>query len=340
MLSTIMSSRIQRQPRSWKLGRFFAFVSLLAVFLLAPALAIGGPRSGGSFGGRIGFRSSGGLGAPRTSSYGYHGGGSSFTYVPSFGWGWHPGWGFGGYGYGGGFGLPSVLVLAGLGVGAFLLVRALRRSQMDGRPGMWGSGSGDLDEDDASATSLSRAYVYRLQLGLGRVARGIQTRLAEIAEAGDAETEAGLAALLQQTALELLREKDSIRYAGGAEAGPLSLTNAESQLNGWALNERARFQVERVRGAGPQMRRSSVAAEEGREALELVLVTVVVATRAPVGDWKNLDDHAAVETLLHRLGEIGPDGLLGLEIVWTPADPDDSMTEMDLMTTYPELRRL
>jgi uncharacterized membrane protein len=26
--------------------------------------------------------------------------------------------------------------------------------------------------------------------------------------------------------------------------------------------------------------------------------------------------------------------------VWTPADPEDSFTETDLMTTYPELRSL
>jgi uncharacterized membrane protein len=26
--------------------------------------------------------------------------------------------------------------------------------------------------------------------------------------------------------------------------------------------------------------------------------------------------------------------------VWTPADPDDSLTETDLMTTYPEMRSL
>jgi uncharacterized membrane protein len=27
-------------------------------------------------------------------------------------------------------------------------------------------------------------------------------------------------------------------------------------------------------------------------------------------------------------------------VVWTPADPNDSMTETDVMTTYPDLRSL
>jgi uncharacterized membrane protein len=311
------------------------FVVLLAC-LVGPGLALAGPRSGSSFGGRLGFRSNGGFGAPRSSGYGYRGGGNTFTYVPSFGWGWHPGWGFGGYGYGGGFGFPSLLVVAGLGIGAFMLVRALRRQHLGTTSWGWGDAA-----EDASDRSLSRGYVYRLQIALGRAGRGVQARLAEIAEAGDADSESGLAALLQQTALELLREKDAIRYAGADLAGPLSLTNAESKLNGWALDERARFQVERIRGAGQHLRRSDATVEEGREALELVVVTVVVATSSPIaGDWKTLGDRAEVEALLRNLGGLGPDGLLGLEIVWTPADPSDSMTETDVMTTYPELRSL
>ena len=42
--------------------------------------------------------------------------------------------------------------------------------------------------------------------------------------------------------------------------------------------------------------------------------------------------------VLTELGGIAPNGILGLEVVWTPADPNDSMTETDVMTTYPDLR--
>ncbi len=30
----------------------------------------------------------------------------------------------------------------------------------------------------------------------------------------------------------------------------------------------------------------------------------------------------------------------GTAFTWTPADPEDSLTETDLMTTYPEMRSL
>ena len=183
-----------------------------------------------------------------------------------------------------------------------------------------------------------RAYLYRLQLALGRSARGVQDRLSEYATRGDTSTEAGLASLLQQTALELLREKDAARYVSADGRGPMSLTNAETAMNSLSLAERSRFQVERVRASEGRVNTSTATAEEGKEALELVVVTVVVATRAPLASFKAVGSHEELQALLSELGSVSPDGLLGLEVVWTPADPNDSMTETDVMTTYPELR--
>jgi uncharacterized membrane protein len=310
------------------LRRFLARLLLVLALVAAPALAFAGPRSGSSFGGRLGFRNGGGYSMPRSSGSGYgynNGGGHSFFFLPSFGWG-------GGYGYGFGGGLSSLLVLGVLGFAAFSLVRAARRYRSGGGMG-WGAADYRDDEVD-----LGRGYVYRMQLALGRSGRGIQDRLARFAAEGDTSTEAGLGHLLQQTALELLREKDSIRYAGVDGSGPMSLTNAETKMNSYALAERSRFQVERIRGADGSVRRATEAPEEGREALEYVVVTLIVATRSALPGWKAVSERAEVERLLSQLGSASPNGLLGLEVVWTPADPNDSMTETDVMTTYPDLR--
>lgn len=309
-------------------GRVLSVIALVAALVVLPALALAGPRSGGSFSGRSGFRSGGGFSMPRGSSgygSGYSGGGHSFFFLPSFGWGW------GGMGYGGG-GFGSLLVLGVLGFAAFSLFRTVRRYR--------GGGSSWFQNQDDEEVAPGRGYVYRLQIALGRSARGIQDRLARFAEEGDTSTEAGLASLLQQTSLELLREKDSIRYAGAEGSGPMSLTNAETKMNSLSLAERSRFQVERVRSADGAVRRASEAAEEGKEALEYVVVTLIVATRSAADGFKSVGDRADLERLLAQLGSASPDGLLGLEVVWTPADPNDSMTETDLMTTYPDLRGL
>jgi uncharacterized membrane protein len=296
------------------LGRMAIVLTLSA---LLSGLALAGPRSGGSFSGRSGFRSGAG-----SLSRGYQsgrGGGSSFFFFPGFGWGLG--------GYGGGLGFMGSLVLLGVAV-----MRASRRAARRGAPGAWSDG--DVDE------GTDESYVYKVQFGLGRSARGIQGRLADFASEGDTASEAGLAELLHQTALELLREKDSIRYGLAEASGPMSMTNGETKLNAAAMAERARFEVERIRGAGGSVRRAQAAAAVGTEALEYLVVTVLVATRVPLARVRASSDRESLETALREFGAVPPQALLGLEVVWTPADPEDSLTETDLMTTYPELRSL
>jgi len=235
-------------------GRYKVLLTVLAVLamLVLPALALAGPRSGGSFGSRGGFRSGGGYSAPRSYSspgYGYSGGGSHFIFAPGWGWG-------GGYGFGGGLGLfGTVLVVAVVGYAVVAVARAMRRARQGaGEPGGWGQTG--YDYDDEPQAMPGRAYVYKLQVGLGRSGRGLQQRLEQLAASGDTSSEAGLASLMQQAALELLREKDSIRCAAADGSGPMSLTNAETRMNGLALAERSRFQVERVRASDGRLKRS------------------------------------------------------------------------------------
>jgi uncharacterized membrane protein len=308
-----------------RLLRLFCLVS----FLVA-SVAQAGPRSGGSFGGLRGFRSSpsgGGLSRSFSGSRNY-GGGSSFVFLPSFGWG------YGGWGYGGGMGTMGSLLLVGVvAVGALMIVRSVRRAGQRGNYDDSGN-----DEYDDVASTVDRAYVYKVQLGLGRSGRGVQQRLEEFASTGDTSSEAGLAELLRQTALELMREKDAIRYALVEPSGPFSLTNGESKINGAAMAERSRYQLERVRGAEGQLRRSNAAATVGQEVLEFLVVTVLVATRVSFGEIAKVDDRPGLDRALAALGAVPANALLGLEVIWTPADPEDSLTETDLMTTYPELR--
>jgi uncharacterized membrane protein len=307
-------------------------VAFLAL-VLAPMAALAAPRSGGSFGGRSGFRSRAPSSVPRSysGSRPAYGGGTNFVFLPTGGWGW------GGYGYGGGGGMGifgTLLLLGVVGFGVVMVTRALRRNAA-------GIGRRDDDDDDGYVESRpDRAFIYKIQLGLGRSARGIQERLARFAAEGDTSSEAGLGQLLQQTSLELLREKDSIRYGSLEISGPMSLTNGETKMNAAALAERSRFTVERVRGSDGTVRKSDTVVPEGAEVLEYVVVTVVLATRQAVLDVKELTDQGELKQVLAGLGSVPADALLGMEVVWTPADSQDSLTSTDLLTTYPDLRSL
>jgi uncharacterized membrane protein len=328
-------------------NRFFALAlgGLVATSVMAPGEADAARRSGGSFSGRGGFRStpSPSQRVPARVPYQQPGGGTNVVVVPGGGWGFSP---FGGWGYGGGFGLGSAVFLGVGAVGALLAFRALRMAKIRRQEALEGGGrrvgllgGSGYDDDEDGYIEADRSYVYKVQLGLGRSARGLQQRLEQFAADGDTSSEAGLAQLLQQTALELMREKDSIRYGQAEGAGPMSLQKGETKLNGLALAERSRFEVERVRGADGKVRRSQAAAATSDEVLEYLLVTVLVATRVPL-ELGKLTDLTELETVLRDLGGVAPEALLGLEVVWTPADPDDALTEKELLATYPELRSL
>ncbi len=305
-------------------ARRLLWLAAVLITLVVPMLSWAGPRSGSSFSGRGGFRSAP-VPSRGYSSPGRSGGGSGFIFLPSFGWGW------GGYGLGGGGFLGTLMLVGVVGVGAALVVRAARRASRRGPDAAW---SGEAEE------LAGQSYVYKVQLGLGRSGRGIQQRLTDFAEHGDTSSEQGLAELLQQTALELTREKDSIRYVLAEGSGPMSLTNGETKLNAAAMAERSRFQVERVRGAEGNVRRSEAQAVESAEVLEYLVVTVVIATRTAQDGIKQPTSREDLDRLLAQLGAVSARVLLGLDVVWTPADPGDSLTETDLMTTYPDLRSL
>ena len=111
-----------KKTRSAK--RFMSILALLAM-LIVPALALAGPRSGGSFGSRGGFRSSPSYSMPRSYSSPGYGGGSHFIFAPGWGWGWG-----GGYGFGGGLGMfGTLMVLAVVGYSVFAISRAVRRAR-------------------------------------------------------------------------------------------------------------------------------------------------------------------------------------------------------------------
>ena len=151
-----------------------------------------------------------------------------------------------------------------------------------------------------------RAFVYKVQLGLGRSARDIQQRLARFAAEGDTATEAGLGQLLQQTSLELMRAQ-AIRSATARSkaSGPMSLTNGETKMNAAALAERSRFHDR----AGARRGRRGAQVGRGRRrepgGLEYLVVTVVLATRAPVLP-RRLTDHDELQPLLGQLGGCRP----------------------------------
>ncbi|MBC7972073.1 MAG: DUF1517 domain-containing protein [Verrucomicrobia bacterium] len=289
------------------------------------ALAAGGGRiGGGSF--RAPSRT---YSAPR-------------SYAP--GGGYSGGYG-GGYG-GGGFGLPFLFPVFGIGGGAgglfsiliFLavanfLVQSFRRSRSDDSLG---------DSMDSSTISVAK-----LQVGLLAEARELQADLNTIAQKADTSSTNGLAEVLQEATLALLRHPEYWVYAGST-VQQTRLEAAESQFNRLLIAERSKFSGETLSNVNSQLKQastSSLAVAEKAGALanqaagpgEYIVVTLLVGSQGKL-QLPKVNSSDDLRQALQQLGGVSSERLLALEVLWTPQAEGDVLTNEDVIVQYPDLK--
>jgi uncharacterized membrane protein len=290
------------------------------------ALAAGGGRiGGGSFRAPAPSRSY----SPRPVAPGGYGGG--------YGGGYYPGPSFPFFApyvfVGGGGSLLTLLVFFAV---AGVLVQGFRRAR---------SGN-ELGYDPIDNPTIS---VAKLQVGLLADARELQSDLNKLALAADTSSTTGLAEVLQETTLALLRNPEYWVY-GGAGVQQARLQAAEAEFNRLDLAERSKFTGETLSNVNNQLRQAPVTgtlppsvkstAIANREAAapgEYIVVTLLVGAQGnlQLPAINNSDD---MRQALQKLGGVASDRLLALEVLWTPQAEDDVLTSEDMLTGYPSLK--
>lgn len=319
--------------------------SLMVVPILLTNLLLVAPRSAdAASGGRIGggsFRSS-----PSPRSYGSGGGryrgsmgGQGRTYVPvPYGGGAYGG------GYGGGFGLPFIVPIFGFGGGLLsflvlmavlgLFANALRGGlSMSDRGGLLGSGDGASAEGPVS--------IAEVQVGLLPSAKDLQADLRRMAATADTSTSSGLARVLQETTLSLLRNPELWVYAN-AESAQVPFHTAEGTFNRLSMQERSKLRKEITTNVSGQ--RSDAASTNGRQessdpTSDYIAVTLLVATRNRL-TVKGAGTAETLRETLQMLGSIGAQDLIALEVIWQPEGAGEVLTTEELLTAYPQLQHL
>jgi uncharacterized membrane protein len=304
-------------------------VSLAAVPILLASLLVIAPHSAlAASGGRIGggsFRSAPSMPRSFSGSSGYRGG---------------YGGGFGG----GGIGFPFIVPIFGFGGGglfgflvlmavAGLLINALRGG---GGPRLAG-GDGEFDERPPVEGPVTMAQV---QVGLLASARDLQNELRRLAAAADTSTSVGLQRVLQDTTLALLRNPELWVYAN-VETGEVRFAQAESTFNRLSMQERSKLRQELTSNVSGQRLNGGGQVVAGRSdaASDYLVVTLLVASRrrlqlTAAGNAEQLRDS------LQRLGSVGADDLLALEVIWQPEGEGESLSSAELVTQYPDLQHL
>lgn len=311
--------------------RRVCLAAALAALLVVTALGDAWGRStGGRYGGSSGFRRSppalpggSGLGrAPRDwggprYSRRYDWGGPRIFLPPLLFFG----------GGGGGLGIAGLLIVLGMGAFILYIVANDLRSR-------WGR----------TAAHPTVAYsIVTVQLALFATARFIQEELGQLARRGRTDTPEGLAALLRETTVALARKPEFWKYARVAIEKPQDLDEAEAAFRRAVGAERAKLSEELIVGVDDQRaERTWTPAREPAlgEVAAYIVVTLVVA----VSRWR-FDDmphprQGDIEALLIKLGSVPAPRLLAFEVIWSPADPRDALTQEELLVEYTDLQPL
>ncbi len=254
------------------------------------------------------------------------------TYAPSGG-GYYPGGG-------GGFGFPFLLPFIGVGGGfgglfGLLVFIAIANVVVRGFRGA------TADDDYAAPVSNNPPVaVVKLQVGLLAEARALQDDLNRLATTADTGTSQGLAKLLQETTLALLRHPDYWAYAASEDKQTRLLT-AEQEFNRYTLSARSRFSAETLSNVNNQITQAASQARltDGADQApgEYILATVVVATQGKL-DLPTIYSSADLRQALGQIGAVSSENLLAVEVLWTPQQSGETLSADELVVQYPELK--
>lgn len=300
------------------------------------AIAAGGGRVGGRVGGGSSF-SSKSFSAPSRSYAGPSGGYSmprqyiapspGFSYAvpyaapsPFFGGGLYAAPAYG-IGLGGG----SIFFLVILG---FIVLQAFYGFVSE-RSGLGGS----------LLTSAQKVSVLKLQVGLLGMGRTLQQDLDRIAGQADTTTAEGLHYVLTETCLALMRHPDYCISGVTSHDISRSLSVAEERFNNLSLEERGKFDEETLVNVNNLRKRMMGATKSERFNNEYIVVTILVAAE---GELKlpTINGNADLKAALKKLGSIPADSIQAVEVLWTPQDENDTLSERELLRDYPLLRSL
>ncbi|CAN6582091.1 unnamed protein product [Malus baccata var. baccata] len=261
------------------------------------------PRTPGS---RPGFSYSAPYYAP--SPFGFGGGGGGFYVGPAFG-------------FGVGAGSSFFLILTGFA--AFVLVSGFLSDRSEG----------------SVLTATEKTSVLKLQVGLLGMGRTLQRDLNRIAETADTSTPDGLGYVLTETTLALLRHPDYCISGYSSVALKRGIEDAEKRFNQLSIEERGKFDEETLVNVNNIRKQSSTSRSANGFRNEYIVITILVAAEG-VHKLPAINGSGDLKEALQKLGSIPSNKIMAVEVLWTPQNETDTLSERELLEDYPLLRPL
>ncbi|KAL3820466.1 hypothetical protein ACJIZ3_006371 [Penstemon smallii] len=176
-------------------------------------------------------------------------------------------------------------------------------------------------------------------LGLRR--RSLQKYLNRIAETSDTSTPEGLHYVLTETINALLEHPDFRIYVDSSVE--VKYKDGDRRFDELSLEERSKFDKETLVNINNTKEKQSSTKLTTTTTTgitnEYIVVTILVAAKGvhKLPSIKNIED---LKEALGKLASIPSTRILGVEVLWTPQEEDDTLSEEEFLEDYPLLRPL
>jgi len=321
-------ARAGRAAGTTALALAVAFATTMGTPDAALAARSGGRMGGGSF--RSSSMSS--FRAPRasssfgSSSYSSPSVGAPIARTSSFMIG--PGFGYG-------FGMGPGLYFGGGGFFNFILLAMTMMFVSNALRNLTG-GAGFGDGLTAGGDSIS---VVKIQVGLLGTARSLQRDLERIADKADTSSSEGLHYVLEETALALLRNPEYCVYGYATSKVCRGPEQAEETFNDFSIDERGKFEQETLVNVNARKKSVAVGVDPDADTNDYILVTILAAADGGL-KMPDITDATDLKTALKRLAAVRIEALQAVEVLWTPQEDGDVLTQTELLRDYPILVNL
>jgi len=154
----------------------------------------------------------------------------------------------------------------------------------------------------------------------------------------DTEDEESLADFVADVALALMRREDDWISGNIKTINVKSEDDAEDEFSQMSLKERAKIERETINQVAGRDKSDDRAAEGKLEDLGKPTSAVVTMILAMYGK-KDMQckDARSMRKALSSFGSGLSDSLLAAEVMWTPEEPWENMSELDIIEDYPDL---
>ncbi|KAA3472211.1 Myelin-associated oligodendrocyte basic protein isoform 1 [Gossypium australe] len=197
--------------------------------------------------------------------------------------------------------------------------------------------SGFLSDRSESGvlTDIERTSVLKLQVGLLGTGRSLQRDLNRIAEVADTSTSEGLGL----TSLALLRHPHYCISGYSYMDVKRSMDEGEKCFNQLSIEERGKFDEETLVNVSNIRRLSTTFQKASGFNNEYIVITILVAAEG-VHKLPLINGSGDLAVALQKLASIPTSKILAVEVLWTPQDENDTLSEREFLEDYPLLRPL